>query len=105
MSAVERNIGAAQRHTADLEVPVTVGFIHVHLCPLSPVFAVFEDSDASPPRVSTVSLELEHPAERAAWNASASCVVIGDVSGRLHFVTGNGTLLFSQPLAKPVDCR
>ncbi|CAN0421890.1 unnamed protein product, partial [Hapterophycus canaliculatus] len=37
-------------------------------------------------------------AECAAWNSTASCVVIGDSSGRLHYVTGEGTLIFSQPL-------
>lgn len=58
---------------------------------------------AAPPRTTSVTLELEHAAERAAWNSTASCVVIGDVSGRIHFVTGEGTLLFSQPLAKPVE--
>ena len=55
--------------------------------------------------MTSVSLELEHAAERAAWNSTASCVVIGDASGRLHFVTGEGTLIFSQPLAKPVASR
>ncbi|CAM9838717.1 unnamed protein product, partial [Ectocarpus sp. 4 AP-2014] len=47
---------------------------------------------------SSVSLELGHPAECAAWNSTASCVVVGDASGRLHFVTAEGTLIFSQPL-------
>ena len=64
------------------------------------------DNDATAARRTTsVSLELEHAAERAAWNSTASCVVIGDVSGRLHFVTGEGTLIFSQPLARPLAGR
>ncbi|CAM9510238.1 unnamed protein product, partial [Pylaiella littoralis] len=57
---------------------------------------------AGSPRTTSVSLGLEHTAERAAWNSTASCVAIGDASGRIHFVTGEGTLLFSQPLAKPI---
>ncbi|CAM9795603.1 unnamed protein product [Ascophyllum nodosum] len=61
-------------------------------------------SVSSPSRTtaSTATLELGCSAERAAWNATASCVVVGDVSGRLHFITGEGTLLFSQQLTKPV---
>lgn len=63
------------------------------------------DATAAARRTTTVSLELEHKAERAAWNSTASCVVVGDASGRLHFVTGEGTLIFSQPLAKPAAHR
>lgn len=51
---------------------------------------------------SSVEVELSHRAERAVWNADASCVVVGDESGRLHFITADGTLLFSQQVAKPL---
>eukprot|EP00752_Nemacystus_decipiens_P005910 g5342.t1 len=80
------------------------------------IFTVFHDADdggrndkgkdgTASRRTTSVSLELEHAAERAAWNSTASCVVIGDVSGRLHFVTGEGTLIFSQSLARPITGR
>lgn len=65
-------------------------------------FCCRPDTAACPARTTSVSLELEYAAERAAWNAAASCVVIGDVSGRLHFVSGDGKHLWSQPLTKPL---
>lgn len=81
-----------------LTIPPRFPFLSTLCYPSSPLVEV---SAVCPSRTTSVSLELEHPAERAAWNATASCVVIGDISGRLHFVTGDGAHLFSQPLAKP----
>lgn len=56
-------------------------------------------------RASSASLRLEHPAERAAWDSTASCVVVGDVSGALHFVAADGELLYSMQVAKASSAR
>jgi hypothetical protein len=46
--------------------------------------------------------ELDARAESASFNASASCIVVGDASGKLHFLLADGTLLFSQQLVRPL---
>lgn len=47
------------------------------------------------------TVRLGSPVEMAAWNVVASCCVVGDAAGQLHFVTASGALLFSQHIFAP----
>jgi hypothetical protein len=60
-----------------------------------------EGSDVAPECTHAIA-ELDARAESASFNASASCVVVGDASGKLHFLLVDGTLLFSQQLVRPL---
>ncbi|CAN0083676.1 unnamed protein product, partial [Discosporangium mesarthrocarpum] len=60
------------------------------------------DASALATRPVLAHIDLENVAEHAAWNDSASCVVVGDSGGRLHFLSEEATLLFSQHLVRPL---
>jgi hypothetical protein len=60
-----------------------------------------EGSDDTPECTHAIA-ELDARAESASFNATASCIVVGDASGKLHFLLADGTLLFSQQLVRPL---
>ncbi|KAG5192662.1 hypothetical protein JKP88DRAFT_292744 [Tribonema minus] len=51
----------------------------------------------------STTVQLSAAAECGDWDSTASYLVIGDCTGKLHFYLADGTLLFSQPLIKPVS--
>jgi len=62
-----------------------------------------KDADEDDEEAEETSLEFDEPIDALEWDPEGRCLIVGDASGTLHFVTREGEVVFSHGILPKGD--